>query len=90
MDITLKKNQIITVIQRIKSETLLMKLEAFVNSLSQQKDVFHTLTQPMKETLDLDTMIVEQAYNGPDKKRIDQITREINIEQSTDELLAMI
>ncbi len=67
-----------------------MKLEAFVNSLSQQKDVFHTLTQPMKETLDLDTMIVEQAYNGPDKKRIDQITREINIEQSTDELLAMI
>jgi hypothetical protein len=90
MDLTLKRNQIITIIKRIKSEALLIRLEEYVNTISQQKDIFYTLTLPMKQTLDLEEMIQEQNYKGPNKEKIDQITRDINIEQSTDELLAMI
>lgn len=90
MDFALKKNQIITIIQRINSEALLIKVEEFINIISQQKDILHTLSRPMKETIDLEEMILVQGYKGPDKRRIVEITREINIQQSTDELLAMI
>lgn len=90
MDFALKKNHIIAVIQRINSETLLMKIEDFVTSISQQKDMLSSLSRPLKETLNLEEMIVEQSYQGPTLERMHQISKEINIEQSTEELLAMI
>ena len=92
MDLSLKRNQIIDLINRIRNEDLLSKVEEFVITVSKQKqkDIFQSLTRPMKNTLQLEDMMVEQNFKGADKQRIDKIIKEINIEQSTDELLAMI
>lgn len=57
---------------------------------SQDAAFLEQFVKPMRKRTDIDAMVRQQNYKGVNKAKIQNITRTINIPQSTDELLLML
>lgn len=90
MTVETKKYQIIKRITEIEDEALLTKLESLLNDYSQDYGALLSLVKPIRKKLDIEVLKKEQNYQGVDKKEVDQLIEEIDLQEPLEELLEMI
>jgi hypothetical protein len=87
-----RRKKIITQIQ-IMDAGQLQKMEQFM-AASQKMEAENALiakyATPIGEKTDLEALIREQNYKGPNKARFDKFVKELDIQEPIEELLAML
>jgi len=90
MTLEARKYRLIKLITGLDDELLISKLESLLNELSEEDRILVNLSKPMREKLDIDELIKEQNYKHPSKELLNKIIEAADIEESIEDLLAMI
>ena len=85
-----KKYRLMESLMKISDETIFDNLEQLVNTYLENVASVNHLVKPIKEKFDIDELIKEQNYQGPNKEFIDGLADEIEIEEPIKALLKMI
>jgi len=70
--------------------TLLKKVEASLNEISQDDLIIRRLSKPMRKKTDIEQLAKEQNFKPIDKDKLFKQMDELNIKEPLEELLAMI
>lgn len=84
-----RKYKIITQITDIQDEDEILELERYIEQLS-QKRLLDELTKPMKKSISIEALIVEQNYEGVDKDKFENLIEELDIQEPIEDLLKML
>lgn len=86
-----RKYKLIQEIMKIDREEDLSKLENQVESLhTREEDRFMEAVKPVRKSVTLEELIAEQNYQPIKKEEFFRKTSELEIEESLEELLAML
>lgn len=85
-----KKYRLMESLMKISDETIFDNLEKLVNTYLENVASVNHLVKPIKEKFDIDELIKEQNYQGPNKGFIDGLADEMEIEEPIEALLKMI
>lgn len=90
VNINHRKQQLIQRISKIREEKQLLMLEQYMENLQQKEIELNTIFKPSKKTLTVEKLIEEQNYKGINKEKIDKLIDEMDIQESLEDLLAML
>lgn len=90
MTVQAKKYQIIEQITHIEDEQLLDQLQHWIEAKQFNNSILDSLIKPMREKLNIEQLKIEQNYKGFDKKEVDKLIKEADIQEPIEELLSMI
>jgi len=87
-----KKNNILRIIMSVNDEAMIDEISAKVISLlPEQDEAEHYLnTIQIEEDIDVEKLVKEQNYTGIDLEEMKRLTAELDIPQTTEELLEML
>lgn len=90
MALELRKYKLIKLITDLNDEATLAKVKQLLHSNDEQDQQLLHLINPIKETLDIETLMKEQNYQHPTQAELDEIIREAHIEEPIEELLEAV
>lgn len=90
MTVETKKYKLIEKITSLKDEDVLNKLNLVIDEYSKGNFILMEIVKPIREKLDIEQLKKEQNYQGFDKDEVDQLIKEIDIQEPIEELLEMI
>lgn len=90
MTVQAKKYQIIEQITHIEDEQLLDQLQHLLEANQSDHSILSSLIKPIREKLDIEQLKMEQNYKGFDKKEVEYLIKEADIQEPIEELLSMI
>ena len=71
-------------------EDAISRLEDQIEAIQKEDNIWHTVFKPMRKTITLAEMKVEQNYAPIDEKTFFELAKKVEIEESIEELLAML
>ena len=77
-------------IMQLTNEQIISKFEEILKDYHQSVDSIKHLVKPSRSETDVDKLIDEQGFKGVDKAKMGQLVEEIGIEESIEDLLAML
>jgi len=89
MTVETKKYKLIEKITSLQDEEVLNKLELLLKEYSSGNAILMEIVKPMREELDIEQLKLEQNYKGFNKEEVDQLIKEINIQEPIEDLLRM-
>ncbi len=89
MTVETKKYKLIEKITSLQDEEVLNKLELLLKEYSSGNATLMEIVKPMSEELDIEQLKLEQNYKGFNKEEVDQLIKEINIQEPIEDLLRM-
>lgn len=57
---------------------------------SEQNRILAELHQPLDESIDLNAILKEQNYTGPNKRRFQRLVKKLDIQEPIEDLLALL
>ena len=90
MTIEARKYHLIEGIMQVSDEGAIEKLEQILKEYAESRDSIRHLLKPMKQKLDVDQLVEEQNFQGVNTEKIEQLIKEINLEEPIEDLLEMI
>jgi len=90
MTVETKKYKLIEKITSLKDEEVLNKLDLVIDEYSRGNFILMEIVKPIREKLDIEQLKKEQNYQGFDKDEVDQLIKEIDIQEPIEELLEMV
>lgn len=92
MRIEALKLDLIKKIMEVDDPSSLAAIEAAISGFHRRddEDVLRKLAKPMRKKLDIEELKREQNYKGPNKERLEQLIKELAIEEPLEDLLKMI
>jgi hypothetical protein len=90
MTVETKKYKLIEKITSLQDEEVLNKLELLLKEYSSGNAILMEIVKPMREELDIEQLKLEQNYKGFNKEEIDQLIKEIDIQEPIEDLLRMV
>jgi len=95
MNIEEKKRNVVQLISSIKSEKVIDEIsEKIIQLIPAEEfsdvDVVAKYAGNLEEKFNLQKVIAEQGYKGIDFEKMNRLVKDANIEESIDELLAML
>ncbi len=90
VNINHRKQQLIQRISKIREEKQLLMLEQYIEKIQQKEIELNTIFKPSKKTLTVEELIEEQNYKGINKEKIDKLIDEMDVQESLEDLLAML
>ncbi|MGB3849511.1 MAG: hypothetical protein WA958_06050 [Tunicatimonas sp.] len=90
MAIETKRRQILERVSDISDSELLDTIGSIIDNYQPTDTDLERLSKPMRETLDVEQLKIEQGYRGFNQSRTDRLIKEINLQEPLEELLAMI
>jgi hypothetical protein len=90
MTVETKKYKLIEKITSLKDEEVLNKLNLVIDEYSKGNFILMEVVKPIREKLDIEQLKKEQNYQGFDKGEVDQLIKEIDLQEPIEELLEMI
>jgi uncharacterized protein YjgD (DUF1641 family) len=85
-----RKYKLIEEIMKISDDALLSGLEQHFKQYIENFQSISHLVKPTRDKLDIDELIKEQNYQGADKTVIDDLIKDMAIEEPIEELLKMV
>jgi hypothetical protein len=87
-----RKLRIINIISALDAPRVVEKIEALleVELPAAQSDLLALLLEPIEEKTDLQKILLEQNYRGPNKRRFEKFAKELAIEEPIEDLLALL
>lgn len=90
MTVETKKYKLIEKITSLRDEEVLNKLELLLKEYSSGNAILMEIVKPMREELDIEQLKLEQNYKGFNKEEVDQLIKEIDIQEPIEDLLRMV
>ena len=90
MIVETKKYKLIEKITSLQDEEVLNKLELLLKEYSSGNAILMEIVKPMREELDIEQLKLEQNYKGFNKEEVDQLIKEIDIQEPIEDLLRMV
>ena len=90
MTVEAKKYKLIEKITSLQDEEVLNKLELLLKEYSSGNATLMEIVKPMREELDIEQLKLEQNYKGFNKEEVDQLIKEIDIQEPIEDLLRMV
>jgi signal recognition particle GTPase len=90
MTVETKKYKLIEKITSLQDEEVLNKLELLLKEYSSGNAILMEIVKPMREELDIEKLKLEQNYKGFNKEEVDQLIKEIDIQEPIEDLLRMV
>lgn len=88
-DIKIRLINQIALLDDAQKLTLLDKMLG-AEQLSREDWLLWLMGSPVREKTNLEDLIQEQNYQGPDRERFEQAARNMNLQEPVDELVAML
>ena len=87
-----RKIRLIHIIAALDNSRVLEKVEQllFTELSAEQKRMLASLVLPIAETTDLQQILKEQHYDGPDKTRFESFVKKLDIHEPVEQLLALL
>jgi hypothetical protein len=87
-----RKQRIINIITGLDNRKVVEKIEQLlVTELTpEQNRILAELHQPLDEKTDLDDILKEQNYTGPNKRRFQRLVKKLDIQEPVEDLLALL
>lgn len=85
-----RKYKLIQEIIGIDDEAAVARLEGQIKAIQEEDSIWQAAIQPMRKTITLEEMKEEQQYAPIDEKTFFELAEQINIEESIEDLLAML
>lgn len=87
-----RKVRLINAISQLDNVKLVEKVEQLLLAelASTQNKALEALLQPIVEKTDLNEILKEQHYTGPNRKRFSKFVKELNIEEPIEQLMAQL
>lgn len=85
-----RKYRLIEEIIKMDDEAAISRIEDQIESIQKGDDIWHAVFRPMRKTITLAEMEKEQNYTPIDEKTFFDLAEKIGIEESIEELLAML
>lgn len=90
MTLDLRKYRLLKMIVDSTDENLVGRLESVMYNEQLNDPILKELSQPVKDKLDLDTLMIEQGFKHPTKEELDEIIEEADIQEPIEELIQLI
>ncbi|MEM6804104.1 MAG: hypothetical protein AAF696_22055 [Bacteroidota bacterium] len=90
MTIEARKYHLIAEIMQVSDEKILKRFEEILTEYHQQMNDLRGLVKPIRSKKDINQLIQEQGFTGVDREKMNRLIDEIDIEESIEELLAML
>jgi|GEM_PF-398971 len=90
MTAEIKKIKSIKQIADLQDEDILKKVELLLDSSKNVDPMVESLLKPIKEKIDIEQLKKEQNYQSFDKKEIDRLIKEIDLQEPLEDLINMI
>lgn len=74
----------------MQDEDILKKVELLLDSSKNVDSMVESLLKPIKEKIDIEQLKKEQNYQGFDKKEIDRLIKEIDLQEPLEDLINII
>lgn len=88
-DLANRKYKLIEEITGIDNEEELVELEAHLQRLKTKRE-WHDIVRPMREEISIEALKKEQGYEPISKEEFDRLVKELDIQESIEELLSML
>ena len=85
-----KKQEVINKLTNIADQDLLDRIDRLIDDFQAEDTGLGNLAKPMRDTLDIEQLKIEQNYQGFDSTKTDQLIKEIDLQEPLEELLDMI
>lgn len=85
-----KKRQVIEKVASIANDHLLDSINQLIDNFPAEDADLDQLVKPMRDTLDIDQLKVEQNYQGFNRAKTEQLIKEIDLQEPLEELLKSI
>lgn len=85
-----RKYKLIQEIISLDDESSIARLEGQLESIQREENLWRAVLKPMRKTISLEQMKKEQNYAPMDEKTFFELAGEVGIEESIEELLAML
>ncbi len=89
MNMEALKYEIFAKIVGIQDEAILQKIKEWLQSISNENDLFNRVIKPIRDKVSIEDLIKEQNYNGFDRDGFDNLVSTMKIEDPIDELLEL-
>lgn len=90
MTVDEKKYKLIEKITDLQDEEVLNKVDFILSEYSKGNLILMEIVNRVKNKFDIDQLKKEQNYQGFDKEEVNQLIKEIDIQEPIEELLKMI
>lgn len=90
MTAEIKKIKLIKQIADLQDEEVLKKVELLLDNSDRLDSVFESLLKPIEDKIDIEQLKKEQNYQGFDKKEVDRLIKEIDLQEPLEDLINMI
>lgn len=84
-----RKGHLISAIQAIQDEQELAAVEQYLKILHAKRQ-YGNIIQPMRDSISIEAMKIEQAYKGFNRETFDALAAELDIQEPVEELLKML
>ena len=88
MTIEKLKYEIFAEIVKTNDEAILNTIKEMLQKVSSENDLFNRIVKPTRKTITVEDMIREQNYKGFDKEKVDELIKEMDIQDPIEELLS--
>lgn len=88
-DLANRKYKLIEEITDINNEGLLIELEEYLAKLRAKRE-WHDIVKPIREEISIEELKKEQGYKPISKEEFDKLVKDLDIEESIEELLSML
>jgi hypothetical protein len=85
-----RKYRLIQEIINMDDESSIARIEDQIEAIQKENNIWHAVLKPMRKTITLEEMKEEQNYIPLDEKTFFEMADEVGIEESIEELLAML
>lgn len=85
-----RKYKLIQEIIQMDDEDSITRIEDQIEAIQKKDNIWHAAIKPMRKTITLEEMKEEQHYTPLDEKIFFELAERVRIEESIEELLAML
>lgn len=90
MTLEARKFRLIKMITGLENEALIAKLEHLLEHNSKSLETLLFLSRPLRESLNIETLMEEQNYQHPSEKELNAILEGANIQEPIEQLIQQI
>lgn len=89
LEIEVRKHKIIKKLKKLDNENSILKIENFINTLNPNLNTQNEIFKPIRKTICVEDMKIEQSYSGIERNYFDDLIQEIDLREPIEQLLAM-
>jgi len=84
------QSQVLAYVEWLKSRELIQETAQLATELTLEQSRLLAELQPLDEKTDLDAILKEQNYTGPNKRRFQRLAKKLDIQEPIEDLLALL